>query len=180
MSTDHAAPFVQRPAAAVRMRTLGPQDVPALHEFLETGIAGYRAFAPAAWEPPRRTLPTKIERSLADPLTYSRMAESEGRHRGPRPLVPANPPANIRLRCRFVAEPRWGTGLAQELHDGAVTAMGVRTPRLYTPTVHARAWRIYERRGWQRHGFLEVSPLGLPVTEYRRPQSPPTAHRECP
>ena len=84
MSTDHAAPFVQRPAA-VRMRTPGPEDVPALH-----------------------------------------------------------PPA-----CTH-------------------------------PSVHARARRFYERRGWQRHGFLEVSPLGLPVTEYRRPQSPPTTHRECP
>ena len=93
------------------------------------------------------------------------MAESEGRIVGFDHSCRPDPPANIRLRYLFVAEPMWGTGLAQELHDGAVTAMGVRTPRLYTPTVHARARRFYERRGWQRHGFLEVSPRGLPVTE---------------
>lgn len=108
------------------------------------------------------------------------MAESEGRIMGFGHSARPDPPVDIRVRYVFVAEPMWGTGLAQELHDGAVTATGAHTARLCTPIVHARARRFYKRRGWQLHGLLEVSPLGLPVAEYRRPQSPPTAHRECP
>ncbi len=172
MKADHARSFVVRPAANPLMRVPGPEDVPALHDFLTAGIRGYRAFAPADWEPPAQNGPAKIERTLSElahPRTYSRMAESDGRIVGFVHWCEPDPPVDIRLRYLFVAEPFWGTGLAQELHVGSVAAMGASTVRLFTPTAHARARRFYERRGWYLHGCLEVSPLGLPLAEYRRP-----------
>jgi hypothetical protein len=172
VKTDPAGSFAFLPEAQLRVRTPRPEDVPALHDFLTAGIAGYRAFAPADWEPPDQSGPAKIERTLselAQPRTYSQMAESDGAVMGFVHWCEPDPPVDIRLRYLFVAEPLWGSGLAQELHDGSVAAMGASTARLFTPTAHSRARRFYERRGWHLHDFLEVSPLGLPLAEYRRP-----------
>jgi GNAT superfamily N-acetyltransferase len=166
VTTDRAAPVL-------RVRTPEAGDVPALHDFLSAGIAGYRAFAPPDWVPPLQSAPAKIERTLselADPRTYSRMAELDGRIAGFVHRFEPDPPVDVRLRYLFVAEPFWGTGLAQELHDGSVAAMRARTARLFTPVAHARARRFYEHRGWRLHDVLDVSPLGLPVAEYRRPR----------
>jgi GNAT superfamily N-acetyltransferase len=180
---DHAGSFVSGTAADLQVRTPGPEDVPALHDFLTAGIHGYRAFAPADWEPPLQSGPAKIERTLselAQPRTYSRMAESADRIVGFVHWCEPDPPVDIRLRYLFVAEPLWGSGLAQELHDGSVVAMGASTARLFTPSAHSRARRFYERRGWHLHDFLEVSPLGLPVAEYRRTGHAPSAPKASP
>ena len=172
MRTDHAGPGAVRDAADLRMRRPRPEDVPALHDFLTDGVQGYRAFAPGDWVPPLQGVPAKIERTrseLAQPGNFSRMAEYDGRIVGFVHWFGPDPPVDLRLRYLFVAESHWGTGLAQELHDAAVLAMGTHTARLFTPIFHARARRFYERRGWRLRGCLEVSPLGLPVAEYRRP-----------
>ena len=182
MKSDRAGSFAFRPAAELRVRRPRPRDVPALHDFLTAGIKGYQAFAPADWEPPLQSGHAKIERTLselAQPRTYSRMAESDGRIVGFVHWCEPDPPVDIRLRYLFVAEPLWGTGLAQELHDRSVDAMDASTARLFTPTSHSRARRFYERRGWHLHDCLEDSPLGLPVVEYRRPAALP-ARPECP
>ena len=97
------------------------------------------------------------------------MVEYDGRIVGLVHWFGPDPPVDVRLRYLFVAESHWGTGLAQELHDVSVAAIGAQSARLFTPIFHARARSFYERRGWLLHGCLEASPLGLPVAEYRRP-----------
>ncbi len=45
----------------------------------------------------------------------------------------------------------WVRGVAPILHDAAISelrAQGYRSARLFTPTLHTRARRFYERRGW--------------------------------
>ena len=158
-------------AAGLHVRAPKPEDVPALLDFLTAGLRGYRAFAPSGWEPPNQNSPAKSQRILAelsDARTYSQVAEADGQIVGFVHWCVPDPPVDIRFRYLFVAEPHWGTGLAQELHDGAVAAMGGQTARLFTPRVHVRARRFYERRGWRLNDALETSPVGLPVVEYRR------------
>lgn len=136
------------------------------------GIEGYRAFAPEQWTPPFESSPSKVERTrveLADPATYSQMVEAGGRIVAFVHWCEPDPPVAIRFRFLFVAESFWGTGLARRLHDESVEAMGGRTARLFTPSGLVRARRFYERGGWRLHEELEVSDLGVPLMEYRRP-----------
>jgi GNAT superfamily N-acetyltransferase len=170
---SHAAsPFVFRPAAWPSARRSDPADVPALLDFLSEGLRSYRAFAPEAWVPPDQNTPDKVERTLtelADPRTYSRLAEAEGHIVGFVHTCRPDPPVDVRLRYLFVAESHWGTGLAQELHDGAVADLADSTARLFTPTDHFRARRFYVRQGWRLHDTAPVSKLGIDLVEYRRP-----------
>jgi GNAT superfamily N-acetyltransferase len=143
------SPLVHRPVAWPVARRTEPADVPALLDFLSDGLRGYQAFA--------------------DPRTYSRLVEADGHIVGFVHSCQPDPPVEVRLRYLFVSQSHWGSGLAHELHDGAVAAMGGRTARLFTPTDHARARRFYARRGWRYHGPEEGSKLGLHLAEYRRP-----------
>lgn len=172
MISQAPSPFVHRPVAWPVARRPEAADVPALLDFLSDGLRGYQAFAPTAWVPPDQNTPDKVKRTLgelADPRTYSRLVEADGHIVGFVHSYQPDPPVEIRLRYLFVAQPHWGSGLGQELHDGAVAAMGGGTARLFTPTDHARARRFYARRGWRYHGPEEVSKLGLHLAEYRRP-----------
>jgi hypothetical protein len=45
---------------------------------------------------------------------------------------------------------------------------GYRRARLYTPSLHARARRFYERRGWSAGGEAWNQNLALMLTEYVR------------
>jgi hypothetical protein len=172
VNTQATSPFVYRPPAWPYARRPEPADVPALLDFLSDGLRGYKTFAPTGWVPPDQNTPDKVERTLgelADPRTYSRLVEADGHVVGFVHACQPDPPVDVRLRYLFVARSHWGTGLAQELHDGAVAAMDGKTSRLYTPTDHTRARRFYVRRGWRYHGAAEVSKLGIDLVEYRRP-----------
>ncbi len=72
----------------------------------------------------------------------------------------------------FVLPDWWGQGVAPILHDAAVAEMRRRDfeqARLFTPSLHARARRFYERHGWSAHGELWNEELQLMLTEYRLP-----------
>ena len=65
----------------------------------------------------------------------------------------------------------WGTAVARTLHARALAAMrerGWQRARLFTPALHVRARRFYEREGWALHGVMPDLRLGLAVAEYRR------------
>lgn len=170
-----ASPPVHHPTTWAAARRPEPGDVPALMDFLTDGLRGYQAFAPESWVPPDQNTPDKVERTLtelADPRTYSRLVEIGGRIVGFVHACRPDPPVDVRLRYLFVAESHWGTGLAQELHDGAVADPAGGTARLFTPADHFRARRFYVRLGWRHHlGSTEVSKLGIDLVEYRRPMS---------
>jgi len=71
----------------------------------------------------------------------------------------------------FVRPDHWGSGVATALLAHAVAeaaARGYRQMRLFTPSVHARARRFYEREGWRAVAERWDSKLGLNVSEYRR------------
>ena len=172
MKSPAPSPLAHRAVAWRSARSPEPADVPVLLDFLSDGLRGYKTFAPTAWVPPDQNTPDKVERTLgelADPRTYSRLVEADGHIVGFVHSCQPDPPVDVRLRYLFVARSHWGTGLAQELHDGAVAAMGGKTARLFTPTDHARARRFYVRRGWRYYGPAEVSQLGVDLVEYRRP-----------
>jgi GNAT superfamily N-acetyltransferase len=62
----------------------------------------------------------------------------------------------------YVVPTRWGTGLADELHDRAleiVRNLGSASCRLWVLEDNARARRFYERRGWQENGETRVVPF---------------------
>ena len=69
------------------------------------------------------------------------------------PTVGGDPvPGTAHFWQLFVRQDLWGTGLAGDLHDRAVTEMrsrGYTRARLLTPTGQARARAFYKRRGWR-------------------------------
>ena len=63
------------------------------------------------------------------------------------------------LEGLYVVPERWGTRLADELHDRAldeVRGLGSSTCRLWVLEDNTRARRFYERRGWRENGESRV------------------------
>jgi len=63
------------------------------------------------------------------------------------------------LQGLYVVPERWGTGLADALHDRAldeVRALGSKSCRLLVLEDNIRARRFYERRGWRENGDTRV------------------------
>jgi GNAT superfamily N-acetyltransferase len=63
------------------------------------------------------------------------------------------------LEGLYVVPARWGTGLADELHDRAlevVRDLGSERCHLWVLEDNARARRFYERRGWRENGETRV------------------------
>jgi len=63
------------------------------------------------------------------------------------------------LQGLYVVPERWGTGLADELHDRAlelVRDLGSASCKLWVLEDNARARRFYERRGWRENGESRV------------------------
>ncbi len=124
----------------------------------------YRAFAPEGWEPPDERVHlerTREEIGRDDCLTL--IAPGAGHVH----VVPIDGEP-IRLRHLFIEPPHWGTGLAVALHDEAVAFLAGRPARLFTPGLHARARRFYEREGWTLHAEFDDEHFGMPLAEYRR------------
>ncbi len=163
------------------------RDVDALVANLQAGFDSYRDFAPLGWVPPDVTREReRILETLEDSGTWALLALSDeqpvghvsffpAREREPgeslrdwraRPMIPGA----AHLWQLFVLPAWWGSGVAPLLHDAAITEMRARRfshARLYTPTLHGRARRFYERRGWHEAADVVDSPLGLGITEYR-------------
>jgi predicted N-acetyltransferase YhbS len=164
-------------------------DLEAISKIVEAGFESYREFLPRDWEPP----PVEEERSnvatrLADPQTRMIVACAGGdvighlgflqaveRRAGDfSPTGPEPPPVAgmVHLWQLFVAPHWWGSGVADLLHRAgieAMTAQGYERARLFTPSLHSRARRFYERRGWAVVDEQFNRHLGLEMAEYRRP-----------
>jgi GNAT superfamily N-acetyltransferase len=146
--------------------SLRPAEVADAEELVETVVAafeGYRAFAPPSWDPPdeRAQLP-RLREEIARPDALTLMAEGAGH------VHVVHDGEMMRLRHLFIREPYWGTGVAVALHDEAVKFLAGRPARLFTPGLHARARRFYEREGWTLFADLDDEHFGMPLAEYRR------------
>jgi GNAT superfamily N-acetyltransferase len=164
----------------MHFRNATEADAERLARTVIEGFEHYRAFAPAAWEPP--PLEDEIgvlHHLLPDPEVWCRFAEEDGEIVGQVTFLPASraavrddAPGLAHLRHLFVREDHWGTGLARELHAAALEEAqrrGFTAIRLFTPAGQARARRFYEREGWGPAGdaFHAAGP-DLVIIEYRR------------
>ena len=69
---------------------------------------------------------------------------------------------------------RWGSGVADALHDAALAALGCAEVKLWVLEENARARRFYEKRGWVRNGetrVVEYPPHPLDVGYSRRQEA---------
>jgi GNAT superfamily N-acetyltransferase len=164
----------------VEVRRARPDDADAMAQTVMQGLATYRAFAPAGWEPPAVVADVgAIQEKLEDREVWKRVADDAGsvvahvvffdsalsQH------APAEP-GLAHLWHLFVREPYWGTGLAGDLLGQATAAArerGFTAMRLATAELHVRARRFYEREGWHlAAGPFEAPDMGLALVEYRR------------
>ena len=106
------------------------------------------------------------------PEAVGHIAFTPARRRAPGHPWATSPatPGLAHLWQLFVLPEWWGRGVAPLLHDAAIEEMRAReyqSARLYTPSLHARARRFYERRGWLPTGEQWNDHLTLMLTEYR-------------
>ena len=146
-----------------------PEQAHSLVLAVAIAFDGYRAFAPPGWHPPDELTPETVERvagELDDPANFALMAVYEGDPVGHVLWVAKED--HLHLRHLFVLEPWWGTDVARTLHARGVEAAAGRPMRLFTPALHARARRFYEREGWLLHEERLDEKFGLELAEYRR------------
>ncbi len=168
--------------ASLDIRIAVPDDAQALAGTTRLGFESYRAWAPADWRPPPRTLEIRsIRERLRSATTWCAMAlDPEGEqaghvgitHAAERDRAHVRIPGRAHLWMLFVRPPWWGSGLAPRLHRLALeeaARQGYDSIRLYTPCGAARARAFYEREGWTLSGRPWEEPLlGLDLVEYRR------------
>lgn len=66
----------------------------------------------------------------------------------------------------YVVPERWGTGVADALHDAALAQLDCAEVKLWVLEENTRARRFYEKRGWVRNGeerVVEYPPHPLDV-----------------
>lgn len=174
---------------AVTTRRGTPADVDWLLADVQAGFDSYTAFAPFGWRAPDMSHDReRTEELLSDPGTWVLLASVDGEQAGHVGFFPARergtaeaPAAAWHARPLiaglahlwqlFILPRYWGTGVAAHLHDVAIAeiqAYGFRRVRLFTPALHARARRFYERREWKTTGEEWNDELGLMLVEYYR------------
>ena len=178
-------------ANALETRRALLADLDALLAHVQAGFDSYVEFAPVGWHPPSvpsdRDLTIEL---LSDSETWALLGLVEHRPVGHVAFLPGRQlepddrrrwnerpkiPGLAHLWQLFVLPQWWGRSVAATLHDAAVTEMAARgfdQARLYTPTLHIRARRFYERRGWTPGEEQWNRTLQLVVSEYRRPILP--------
>jgi GNAT superfamily N-acetyltransferase len=178
------------PPIATRRAT--PGDLDAVIAAVQAGFDSYVAFAPRGWRPP--AVADERDRTaelLSATDTWGLLALVDQRPVGHVAFMPAREHAagepragepRERWRSRspipgvahlwqlFVLPQWWGSGVAALLHDRALAEMrarGYEGARLFTPSLHARARRFYERRRWHALDEQWFAELGLTCVEYR-------------
>jgi GNAT superfamily N-acetyltransferase len=183
-------------------RRAGIGDIDAVLADVEAGFATYAEFAQPGWRPPKPGAGregtaellgaegTWALRALVGGAPVGHVAFIPGRRRRAgesggdwrnRALVPGL----AHFWQLFVLPAWWGAGVASLLHDAAadeMRAQGYSTARLFTPSLHARARRLSERREWRAVDEEWNDGLDVLMTEYRldlgpsgsRGQSPPS------
>jgi GNAT superfamily N-acetyltransferase len=164
---------------SVRLRRATIADAEPLALGVIEGVADYPSFAPPGWTAP--SLDAELEHlheALADPDLICLVAEAEGALVGQITLLPAahaphpvEDPSLGHISNLFVRRDHWGTGVAAQLHSGALdaaAARGFKELRLFVAAGQARARRFYEREGWRPASdpFDDPTP-GLTMIEYR-------------
>jgi GNAT superfamily N-acetyltransferase len=172
------------PPIATRRATL--EDVDSILAQVQAGFDSYTEFAPPGWSAPR--VAAERERTaglLADPGTWALLALADGAPVGhvsfyparersldrsipplPRPLVPGL----AHFWQLFVLPRWWGQGVAPVLHAQAIAeihARGFDRAQLFTPSLHRRARRFYERRSWSLVQEEWNDDLELTLCEYQ-------------
>jgi GNAT superfamily N-acetyltransferase len=163
------------------------EDVDAILADVQLGFDSYAEFAPLGWRPP--DVFAERDRTadlLGDSATWGLVAYAGERTAGHVAFFPAREqptgergdwsrrpliPGLAHLWQLFIRAPWWGRGVAPMLHDASIAEMqvrGYRSARLYTPSLHARARRFYERRGWSAGAEAWNQDLALMLTEYVR------------
>ncbi|MEA2198362.1 MAG: hypothetical protein QOJ25_2413 [Solirubrobacteraceae bacterium] len=172
------------PPISTRRATVA--DLDALIADVQAGFDSYVEFAPLGWVPPDVEADGELMAELlSDEETWAllalagrdpvgHIAFTPARRRAPGQPWATSPatPGLAHLWQLFVLPNWWGRGVAPLLHDAAVAEMRARdyeSGRLYTPALHARARRFYERRGWAPTGEQWNEHLTLMLTEYRLP-----------
>jgi GNAT superfamily N-acetyltransferase len=170
--------------STVNTRPASLADLDSLRAHVQAGFDSYVEFAPGGWRPPLvgREWMTDV---VSDPATWALLAVVRGRPVGHAAFFPARErlpddhghwterpliPGLAHLWQLFVLPELWGRAVAPVLHDAAVAEMRRRRfeqARLYTPSLHARARRFYERRGWSVRDEMWNNDLQLELAEYR-------------
>jgi GNAT superfamily N-acetyltransferase len=162
------------------VRGVVPGDQPALERIAYAGLDTYAEFA-RGWTRPKSFDEHNAQRlaeMIPDPMFFGLIAEVGGEpiahvtlwqaHTPDEPPVPI--PGLGHLAQIFVLREWWGSGVAKELLDAAVSEGRRRRYeriRLFTPAGQARARRFYEREGWRPTGKRQVGrDLGLEIVEY--------------
>ena len=160
----------------MRIRRAEQEDLPEVLAIDAEGFETYREWAPPGWEPPAFD---DIPSLAIDERAAWLVAEEEGAVVGHGMFIPAlissvpvDDPQLAHVMQLFVRRSHWGTGVASVI-DAALgeeaVRLGYEHMRLFTPAQQHRARRFYEREGWRAVAYVEDTPLGFPVVEYRRP-----------
>ena len=159
----------------MNIRPATPDDLPTVLALNAEGFETYREFAPDGWEPP--SFDDIAELSIDERAAWL-VGEEDGTVVGHVMFIPAaissvplDDPRLAHVMQVFVASSHWGTSVARDLMAALVeeaVRRGYQEMRLFTPAGAGRARRFYEREGWQGVAYIEDTPLGFPVVEYRR------------
>ena len=160
-------------APGLSFREATTSDAPVMAETVGIGFDGYRAFAPAGWEPPPFSVEvTNIRARLTTEEAWALLAYDGDEPAGQVALLPDPAPATAYLWQLFVRPAHWGSGVAHRLHEAFLEeahARGYEHGRLRTPAGQARARRFYERNGWETDGVAGFEQgLGLDLLVYTR------------
>jgi GNAT superfamily N-acetyltransferase len=113
-------------------------------------------FPPKRYPFPKGAVQARWEAALADPSRRVVVAEIEDE-----PVGVACVQADW-LDGLYVIPDRWGTGVADDLHERAldeVRALGSPGCHLWVLEANTRARRFYERRSWRENGRTRVVPF---------------------
>jgi GNAT superfamily N-acetyltransferase len=159
------------PDLTFREGTVG--DAATMAATVGIGFDGYRAFAPAGWEPPAFAVEAAAIRSrMVGHDAWAYMAFDGDEPAGHVALLADPTPGTVYLWQLFLRPAQWGTGLADRLHEAFLAearARGYERGRLKTPVAHARARRFYERNGWETDGLAALDDsLRLELLVYTR------------
>jgi GNAT superfamily N-acetyltransferase len=163
---------------AMQIRPAMIEDAQTIAKIVIEGDDTFATFAPPDWERPSFESELAKARGLFDSSDrWVRVAEVDGEIVGYAAFIaaaltrmPVADPGLAHLGRLFVRRAHWGRGVATRLHYEAIAAAsaeGFSAMRLFTPSLHARARRFYEREGWRAVGEMPESPLGLALIEYR-------------
>ena len=167
-------------AEALAFREIARDDIDELAVLVADAFVGYRAFAPAGWQPPSAGEQARgLQEWIADPGFWGELASEEQTLVGHATFIPAArhsfraaPDQSLaHLGHLFVKPLYWGSGAATQLLDRATSAAascGFTVMRLFVPAGQARARRFYGREGFVAVGEPFEFGLGLPVLEYQR------------